>query len=383
MSNNCSGTKPCTPDSDDGQIKIYRDSLRIYQGNNMVSQISLCDFLINYKNYCYNKINLNKGDEILIDNCNLGFKANLLFIKITEIQAENTRPFYLDKLKLNLTTANKINVVWRNTECIEWQPIYNLLLLTGTDSNPVKPIIIKNNSSVNINLDILVSNPSNETNIPNDACVVDSDVIMIDDLYYNNIISYNPHTIQITKNEEVKISIVIDNISFYKRDDKLITIDMSNSKKIYLLFVSLTETNQIWSSLNYLIANKENHLSSTSKSFSLPLTYDNEPPIITYNQKNIYTDTNNNLNTKLFLDSFERLNGNKVITKENLNDFLIINYEDNRDGKINKSNELLKIFKENQEEIDKITEKGEFKLKIKIKDLAENTKETEIKMIIV
>lgn len=390
----CRGSSFNCGGNNDKLIKMTNNAFGVYKGRALLYTLSICNFEHPYENYCGSSVMIQQGGEYYLDQCNLGLDAELLIMFVdygeyTEDEGVNKGIMTYPNLwqgSVNEPPNSRYrqgSIDWREPNDIEWKSMGQLLVLSGHSSSPVNPIHIKNPNAFPVELNFLIAtmNPSLKTLRSDNRFIMQNNVQIIENISRESVISEEPHTIKIIKAGKVEAAILIDQITHTELNDKILIIEESSAGKTYLHFATRKDALQVNSSLFYLFNNRNDHLSSTEKSFSLPLPEDNEPPKIVYFDNTVqYHVDKRYYVADILLDSFDHVNINKgVITKENLIDYFVKSCTDNRDGIVNPTPSHLSIMS-NDIEVDEIKGVGLYTLHLTISDMSENILEDKIQL---
>lgn len=177
----------------------------------------------------------------------------------------------------------------------------------------------------------------------------------------------------------------IENIdSIEKQNKTIIKVIDAQIEPITLEFISETECNRAYSTLNYIIDNPDANLNVLTIDIEAPTIFFNNYfqgyPIYKNNSKDIgfWSSADGDIfECNPSLSSF--VSGK--IMKSNLLS-MVFDVSDNRDSSIIISDKNLIILDEDQNEISEITDSGNYKIRFNIKDISGNTPSAYINFIV-
>lgn len=319
-------------------IKFNNKAFNVIDGANVISALPLCELKMDYKQYQRVSIQIPKGQENFI----LSFP--MLGIKPTFIAITPTYGGSLDNY-----------MKWKFQSSADAKSSFtDILVLTGTASNPIPPIVLDNPSTTcDIQLEVLVA--ANDNDYLNDV----SALLYLDNLLFTNIRTYNETNSQILAyiNSEGNLAgttDIADVISVNKmpNQNRIIIVDASVNN-IVLDFVTKNDTLQALSAINWLLLDPVNR--------ALPQPADITPPTIVY--------TPNVVNSSITIDLVTYPSA--TFSKQDFIDYALLSASDTRDGNI--AVLMFNIsFKNGTTDIINIVDVGNFTAYISVSDIAGN-----------
>lgn len=241
----------------------------------------------------------------------------------------------------------------------------DIMVLTGTNTNPISQILITNpDQTKDVELEILIVSSAN------DIYTDSEQYYFIQNLSYSSIRSINTNTIGIYDSDMTLIlSVDIADINnLFKPQQKRIVIDESTQYDVILEFINDTDANNVLSELTYLLNNPGT---------VLPMPVDTTAPVITYTPLVDITDPLNKLLTLTLTGYTSSIITKNIIIAESIN-----NVTDDRDGTILVIPANVKIFDNNNIELNNIIMTGTYIVKFTVKDLANNITNDQITLTV-
>jgi len=243
-------------------IKMNKDGLVVVKGANQLATLKMCGLQSQWAQYYTNRLELGPGaNNIAIDFGMMGTDVTFLSLKATYSTLEKDLSY------------NYLSWYFVDTPTLVY-PMGELMVLTGNDTQRIKPLIISNpNTSYPVILEILAATTS-----------IISTVYTIVNPSSNLIIQGVTLAGLITEQQGVSIKIVVDgeaqayinmqNVSNIEISGMIVIIDDNGIGKIYLEFNSEEEALQGYSALNWLWQDLENR--------TLPVSEDLTAPVVTW-----------------------------------------------------------------------------------------------------
>lgn len=313
-------------------IKLSKDGFKVMNGSNTLSVLSLCNF-----NYAYNQYN---RLSLIIPANTIDYELKLPIINPT-------------LLILNVQyKGNKINqhyLKYKFVDSLDQKRVMtNLLVLTGTNNNPISNLLIDNLSQTcPVHLEILIAT-NTQTYNDETSLFYANNLSMQNISAIDTVITINDFTINVE-----------DVIGVEKHNDKIII--NTNTYPVILEFINLYEQVQSHSALLWYLSDTDNHI--------LPTSYDNTGPVITFN--NII---NNELEIELndYSGTYTRLN-----FIDNIDSII-----DNRDGVISVDVSMISFIDNNLPQLT-FDSTGVYTVVVTVTDNANNTTIETIELTII
>jgi hypothetical protein len=321
-------------------IRFHNTDLKVFSGGNTLANIPLNMFKNPFEQYQRVQVEIPKGQtDFTVSSAMLGIKTNFLAI----IPSYNSVDVTLNYLKWKFQPS--ADAKWSMT---------NILMLTGTASNPIPNILIDNpNPDCTVKLDILVGALSND--YLNDSGAF----IYLNGLTYDDIHTFNEVASGIlaffnSNNELVTTVDITDIVNVSKPNGQnRVIIDESSDNNIVLDFVDEYNALQALSAINWVLLDPSTR--------ALPTAVDTTPPVITYTSN--VTAGNITIDMSDFPANF---------TKANFITQAIASVSDARDGVIVTVPSNITFKDINNVELVTIPEPGTYTAVICIYDLAGN-----------
>lgn len=317
-------------------IKFNNSKFVVNSGASTISFLPLCDLKIEYSQYQRLSVTIPKGQtDYVLSFPGTGIKPTFLAINVL-YKTNNPQRNYL-KWKFQSSIEPK----WSMTK---------FMTLTGTTTNPIPPLLIDNpNTECDVQLEILVA--SNTNDYLDDF----SALVYLNGLNAINIESANEIIEFFNSNNELMYSMSTSDIVNYYRfngQNRIVIID-TNDNAIVLDFVSLSETLQALSAINWLMQDPANK--------TLPKAPDLDGPIITFMPI---------INNNEFTIDITQYAG--TFTKQNFIDDFIDTIIDMVDGNIIPTLDMIN-FKINGQNVVTFDNAGIYTIEVKATDIAGNT----------
>jgi hypothetical protein len=350
-------------------IKFYVNDLIAVDGPNTVERQILGNLRFPYNQILRGRIILKAGQiNYLLNNLGLGDNSTLLSLAVTyDPKSVHEEDNY---------------IMWSFYDnLVNSYPISYMLLLSGNSTNRVKQIYLTNpNPNYDVNIDVLVGNIDNTYNFFNDTLNQTGTTFV--NLTYTSIQSYiiGESIKIIDSNSNPLIYISLSNISSIYISGQILTIDQTSTPSIFLQFTTINDANQAFSILNYVISNPNVDIGT--------LGMDTQPPTIYWfstvgnSASNDYIYLNgssnsvpystldgNTFSTSISLSTYGGTNS--TIDKTSLNQLLINNVVDNRDGTINLTASNINLTY-NSLSVNSITQSGTYSMTLNVSDIAGN-----------
>jgi len=350
-------------------IKFYGNDLIAVDGPNTVERQILGNLRFPYNQILRGRIILKAGQiNYLLNNLGLGDNSTLLSLAVTyDPKSVHEEDNY---------------IMWSFYDnLVNSYPISYMLLLSGNSTNRVKQIYLTNpNPNYDVNIDVLVGNIDNTYNFFNDTLNQTGTTFV--NLTYTSIQSYiiGESIKIIDSNSNPLIYISLSNISSIYISGQILTIDQTSTPSIFLQFTTMNDANQAFSILNYVISNPNVDIGT--------LGMDTQPPTIYWfstvgnSASNDYIYLNgssnsvpystldgNTFSTSISLSTYGGTNS--TIDKTSLNQLLINNVVDNRDGTINLTASNINLTY-NSLSVNSITQSGTYSMTLNVSDIAGN-----------
>lgn len=324
-------------------IKVVGNTFSVVDGSAVLAHIALNNIKQNYDNYQRIRFKIEAGSEKFVLSYPLiGIKPVFLVI-LPQYCGCNQAKQYLYWKYLHSSEA--------------YTTMTSIITLTGTSSNPIPQISIKNPDRNNaVYLDVLVAS------VDSDYLDDMTNYIYISNLNYNSIYTYDNGILGINnENNDLALTTNISNIVNISKVSNLnrIIIDDTTLEDIVLDFLTEEDTYQVLSELNYLLNNP----------FSvLPLPKDVDAPVITLKS----TVINNEITVTL----------NNEYTKHDFITETVDSCFDDRDGYLIINPTNITFYNVNNQKIPSITTSGIYRGVIEINDIANNKSEVEINIYV-
>jgi hypothetical protein len=349
---NCWGTNSfCGNPNPDRYIKLWDNKVVAVEGAKIVSQIDLSCMKIPYTNYQNNSYTIKAGAvNQVIDWGGLGANATMIFVS----------PRY-EKEAIEKSTNNYL--IWSFIDESDSYPIKELLWLTADKALPLKKIKVSNPSSYAIRIDVMVIGLDTSSSDTGASTVVSN--FAFNNLPYASIRTWSSDQIYVGSGslyETPELYININRIGNFERSGRFITIDDDSIGEIFLGMATEADAIQLYSSLNYLLNNKPTH----GTSYTLPLSIDTTPPVLTYTPAVTFTPPST-YETNMFISGY-----GTEITKQNILDHSVLSIIDMRDGPIS-PNPVEVSITDGVNDVSVITSIGNYVVTIISRDLANNT----------
>lgn len=238
---------------------------------NVLEKLSLCNVKVDYKQYQKTMVTIPKDNtDYLLSFPMMGIKSTFLVIKATYKNKNPKKNF----LKWKFVNSND-----------PAKSFTNILMFTGTASNPIEPILLDNpNKSCSVDLEILIAG------VDNDYLDDVTSFLYLNDLKYDDVKTFNETTSETLEffnsdGDSVGTTNTSEIINWYKIPNmNRIIIDESSNKNIILDFKTRNDALQALSAINWLMLDPQNR--------SLPKDKDIISPVITKQTNNIIIDLN-------------------------------------------------------------------------------------------
>lgn len=281
-------------------IKFSGSDMVVVSGANVIGSLPLCGVKIDYEQYLRTLIQIPAGQEdYLLHFPALGIKTTMLVIKPTYSSTDETLNYL--RWKFQSDSGNK----WSMTD---------IMILTGTSSNPIPPILIDNpNPDAPVNIDVMVVMMT-EDNLNDTSAFIYISGIAFDDVHTFNETNSGILAFFNTSDElvgTVNISDIV-NITRVGTDNRIV-IDDSSENNIILDFATEYDTLQALSAINWVLLDPATRL--------LPQPADIVSPVIVY--------TSAVISSELLVDLSDYSTN---FTKQNFIDVAILSITDARDG---------------------------------------------------
>ena len=318
-------------------IKFGNSSIVVQNGANVLEKLNLCNIKVQYKQYQKTMVTIPAGTtDYLLSFPMLGIKSTFIAIKATYKTKNPTKNY----LKWKFSSSNDPH-----------RSMTNILVFTGTASNPVDSIYLDNpNDKCSVDLEILIAG------VDNDYLEDVNAFLYLDELELDAVQTFNQTNSGIlafynSDGDLVGTTDASDVVNWYKvQNMNRIVIDESTNNNIILDFKTQYDTLQTLSAINWLMLDVNNR--------SLPTPPDLLPPVITLTSSTLNIDLNNY--TNMVYDK------NQFITDA------IASIIDVRDGNIIAINQNIKFFDSNNAEVLSISSAGTFTAEITVSDIAGN-----------
>lgn len=327
-------------------INISKDKIVATSGPNVLMNMDLCGLNIPFDQIFRSQIRLPKQStnvSALYENV-LGTQTTFVAIKVTYDKANK------------ITDDNFIEYFYVG-QPDPTRSIGKLMILTGTESQPIPPIALNNPS---MNYDVTVDIMAATTKVTFEDVTQVPSSLSIDDLLWTDLLS-DPVSgdLVIYKSGSPVAYINLDQIVRVELNGRIILIDDRSIGEYSLLFADDFNANQANSLINWIMLDR-------TRRIIIGMQADTVPPVITY------TPT---FSTTLLLNNFATTAGglNYLITKSDLISLWIASVVDNRDGVITLDDSNIVITPLNTTTpINAITTYGRYSVTIQVDDAARN-----------
>ena len=348
-------------------IKTNTGDFVAVEGSSIRERLTLSDVRVSYKQLIKGRVILKPGQtNYLLNHLGLGDNATFLTLKAT----------YDSK-----SIFEKDNYIQWNfyDDFSKIYPMSNLLVLTGNSTSRIKQIYLSNpNTNYSVNIDVMVAVIDDNTSVFTD--VINQSGLSFNNLEYKDIQTHIVNeSIVIFNNDTPPVPIcylTIGDIATITKNGKILIIDDTSIGSIYLDFLSLNDSNQAFSLIEWV----RNTPGAVIQDLD-PISDSIDPVLkftdLVYLPGSTYSlvDTSMGITfsaTMSFAQYATQSSGQMMITKNILIDELIIGLDDNRDSSMSLNSGSILIYDINDEDLDQVLQIGTYSIHFNIIDNAEN-----------
>jgi len=354
-------------------------SLVVLNGATTVAKVNLCEWSEAYNQYNQTQMYLESGALNREIPYNIGSQIKFLFIKVQYIPKRPTSSFtpYLSTNEIPYLSYTFL------TNPTEIRYLNTTMLLTGSDNHKLPKIYLSNpNHAYDANVTILTSTDTIVYTNPEPTTIGD-DIITVEGLTWNNITS-NCDNLYVNSTAGTVVTMRWIDITFnsssgdLELNGKIITISDYVKGTINLSYTTEYDARQAYSLIKWALCDRCVNLITGSN------PTDNTAPVINYTPE---------FTTTIVLEDFPPLpastcgisgtsaciypylgtNGESIIFKDDLFNFLAIGATDNRDCSVLFDKNNLTIRPINSvNTIDAITQLGLYQITFEVRDNAGN-----------
>ena len=326
-------------------IKTNTGDFVAVEGSSIRERLTLSDVRVSYKQLIKGRVILKPGQtNYLLNHLGLGDNATFLTLKAT----------YDSK-----SIFEKDNYIQWNfyDDFSKIYPMSNLLVLTGNSTSRIKQIYLSNpNTNYSVNIDVMVAVIDDNTSVFTD--VINQSGLSFNNLEYKDIQTHIVNeSIVIFNNDTPPVPIcylTIGDIATITKNGKILIIDDTSIGSIYLDFLSLNDSNQAFSLIEWV----RNTPGAVIQDLD-PISDSIDPVLkftdLVYLPGSTYSlvDTSMGITfsaTMSFAQYATQSSGQMMITKNILIDELIIGLDDNRDSSMSLNSGSILIYDINDED---------------------------------
>lgn len=358
-------------------IRPFQCSWIATEGPNISGKIDLSGIEIPYDSQSTARMVLNPGAKNQpIMYGFLGNKVTFITIKVTYSETDPNC----------VIEENKYLEYWFEDEPSNIMTIGKIMVLTGNSTNRVPQIYLNNPTEYKVYVDVLLGNLEQDDLDIDD---IRSDVITIDNLYHNSILSDKVWDCvnEVNGSSQLQVSNIRDEIVLYLEYSEIDTIEKNEKRTelsirtktdttIFLRFLNMFELYQAHSRISWVLERVcDRHL--TKESPPIDIT----PPEFILNDGVLPIDEDENLYAYPF-DRDPETDEFKIYPTDILM-YFIYRIEDEVDGRIMVTDSDIKIRKMGDiENLDYIDEIGTYEVTIVARDIAHNQSVFNIKILL-
>lgn len=348
-------------------IKTNTGDFVAVEGSSIRERLTLSDVRVSYKQLIKGRVILKPGQtNYLLNHLGLGDNATFLTLKATY----NSKSIYEKDNYIQWNFYDDFSKIY---------PMSNLLVLTGNSTSRIKQIYLSNpNTNYSVNIDVMVAVIDDNTSVFTD--VINQSGLSFNNLEYKDIQTHIVNeSIVIFNNDTPPVPIcylTIDDIATITKNGKILIIDDTSVGSIYLDFLSLNDSNQAFSLIEWV----RNTPGAVIQDLD-PISDSIDPVLkftdLVYLPGSEYSlvDTSMGITfsaTMSFAQYATQSSGQMMITKNILIDELIIGLDDNRDSSMSLNSGSILIYDINDEDLDQVLQIGTYSIHFNIIDNAEN-----------
>lgn len=328
-------------------IKISKDRIVATNGPNVLVDLDLCGLNIPYDQVFRSQIRIPKNSA----NVSLQYE-NALGLKTTFVAIKAT---YDPKNKI--LDDNHLTYFFKGEADL---PRYmgKLMILTGTETAPIPPVYLTNESNYDVVVDVMAA--TTFVDFEESASQVVPGSMSFYDVLWTDLLS-DPQTGDlIIYSQGAPVAYInLDEIVSVELNGRIILIDDRSIGEYTIVFKDDFNANQANSLIQWVMADR-------TRRITLGMSADTTAPVVTFTP---------NFSTTIILDNYATTSGgvSYLITKQDLIALWIQSVVDNRDGVIIMDDSNITITPVNSvTPVNAITDYGHYSIVIQVEDAARN-----------